>query len=250
MKGTTEFEVMIHDAGPDSKARIKSLLNYMQSAADSHSKNLGTSMSFMAERNLTWVYSRFYAVIEQYPALYDKIRCETWRSELQGDFICREFIIHGDDERIGVRATSTLALIDKKSRKPVSIPELITSKLEHGKERSIDFPSKKIEHIYESDYIYRMKTRYEDIDLNGHMNNASYASLFFESVFEKMEIPMIMKTIDISFRGEILYRDELECGVFAIKDSPGKFYHKLYNRTKDRVCAYAVTEWGDERTGN
>jgi len=221
VKETTEFEVMIHDAGPDSKARVKSLFNYMQSAADRHSKNLGTSLSLMSEQNLTWVYGRFYAVIEQYPQLYDKVHCETWRSELLGDFICREFIIHGDND-ILVRATSSLALIDKNSRKPVPIPEFITSKLKHDKERSIKFSSNNIDHNHEFDYIYTMKTRYEDIDINGHMNNASYASFFFESVFERLEDTMIMRSIDISFKGEILYKDELECGVFSIKDFPGQ----------------------------
>ena len=242
MKETAEFEVMIHDAGPDSKVRVKSLFNFMQSAADRHSKHMGTSLALMSEQNLTWVYGRFYAVIEQYPQLYDKVRCETWRSELLGDFICREFIILGDND-ILVRATSSLALIDKNSRKPVPIPEFITSKLEHDKERSIKFPSNNVEHNNEFDYIYSVKTRYEDIDINGHMNNASYASFFFESVFEHLEDTMIMRSIDISFKGEILYKDELECGVFSIKDFPGKFYHRLYNKTKKRVSAYAITEW-------
>lgn len=248
MKESAEFEVMIHDAGPDSKARVKSIFNYMQSAADRHSRDLGTSVSIMSEKNLTWVYSRFYAVLEHYPKLYDKIRCETWRSVLLGNFICREFLIRRDDGRIGVRATSSLALIDKNSRKSVPIPDIITSKLEYSKGRSIEFSSKTVEHRNEFDYIYTMKTRYEDIDINGHMNNASYASFFFESVFENLSGSMIMKSIDISFRGEILFKDELECGVSADKESPGKFYHRLFNKTKGRVAAYAVTIWVNKLT--
>jgi acyl-ACP thioesterase len=243
MEGTTEFEVMIHDAGPDLKARVKSLFNYMQSAADMHSRDLGTSVSIMAEQNLTWVYSRFYAVIEQYPGLYDKISCETWRSVLLGNYLCREFLINRDNGITGVRATSSLALIDKNSRKPVPIPESIVSKLEYTKGRSIEFPSEIAGNINEFDYIYTMKTRYEDIDINGHMNNASYASVIFESVFENLSMPMIMKSIDISFRGEILFKDELECKVSAVKESPGKFYHRLYNKTKGGMSAYAVTRW-------
>ncbi len=246
MKETTEFEVLIHDAGPDLKAGIKSIFNYMQCAADSHSKNLGTSVSLMAEQNLTWVYSRFYAIVDKYPELYDKIRCETWRSELLGDFICREFLISGDDDIIRVRATSSLALIDKNSRRPVPIPQFITTSLEQNRERSVKFSADNIEHKSEFDYIYTTKTRYDDIDINGHMNNASYASIFFESVMVKSEKPMTMKSIDISFRGEILFKDELECGVSAVKDLPGKFYHRLYNKTKGKVSAYAITEWINE----
>ena len=243
MEETLEFVVQIHEAGPDSKARVKSLFNYMQIAADQHSQSLGTSVSLMSDKNLTWVYSRFYAAVEKYPGLYEKISCRTWRSVVLNGFVCREFLISGSDGEVQVRATSTLALIDKTSRKPVPIPEFITSQLEGGNGRSIDFPTDIIKHKDDFDYIYNIKARYEDIDINGHMNNSSYAGIFFESIFENLKNTMIMKSIDISFRGEIIFGDELECGVASIADSPGKYYHRLFNKTKGRSSANAVTEW-------
>ena len=246
MEETIEYIVQLHEAGPDLKARVKSLFNYMQSSADRHSKSLGTSVSLMSGKNLTWVYSRFYAEVERYPDLYEKIFCRTWRSELLNGLVSREFVIGSVEGGLLVRATSTLALIDKTTRKPVAIPEDITSKLEHGKERSINFSGNVVEHIDEFDYIFDIKARYDDIDINGHMNNASYADIFFESAFENLKNPMIMKSIDILFRGEINYRDELECGIKSLPDVPGRFYHRLLNKTKGRVSAHAKTEWIDK----
>jgi medium-chain acyl-[acyl-carrier-protein] hydrolase len=243
MEETAEFDVQIHEAGPDSKARVKSLFNYMQTSADRHSKSLGTSMSFMSEKNLTWVYSRFYAIIERYPELYEKVYCRTWRSDVLNGLVCREFVILDAESNVLVRATSSLALIDKTSRKPVAIPDSIISKLEHGKGRSIEFSSDNVEHKTDFDYIFNMKARYDDIDVNGHMNNASYAGIFFESLFENLSKPVIMKSIDISFRGEIIYGDELECGVVPISGSPYIYYHRLFNKTQGRISAHAVTEW-------
>jgi len=243
MEETIEFDVQIHEAGPDSKARVKTLFNYMQAAADQHSRSLGTSVSLMSEKNLTWVYSRFYAVVEKYPVLYEKVCCTTWRSVVLKGLVCREFIISGSGGEVLVKATSSLALIDRTSRRPVPIPEFITSQLEDDKGRSINFSTDIVEHKNEFDYIYNVKASYENIDINGHMNNSSYAGIFFESIFEKLKNQMIMKSIDISFRGEIIYGDELECGVAAIAGYPGRYYHKLFNKTKGRVSAYAVTEW-------
>lgn len=243
MEETTEFAVQIHEAGPDLKAGIKQLFNYMQSSADRHSKSLGTSLSLMSENNLTWVYTRFYAIVERYPELYEKVYCQTWRSDLLNGFVCREFIIRSAEGETMVRATSTLALIDKTTRKPVPVPESITSKLEHGKERSINFPADVVEPVEQFDNIFRMKARYDDIDINGHMNNASYADIFFESVFENLKNPMVMKSIDISFRGEISYKDEIECGIKSLQGEPLKFYHRLFNKTRGRVSAHAKTEW-------
>lgn len=243
MEETIEYTVQLHEAGPDLKARVKSLFNYMQSSADRHSKSLGTSVSFMSEKNLTWVYTRFYAVVERYPELYEKIYCKTWRSEAGDGLVSREFIVSSGDGGLLVRATSTLALIDKTTRKSVPIPEDIILKLEHRKDLSINFSGNIVEHVDEFDYIFSMKARYDDIDINGHMNNASYADVFFESAFENMKNPMVMKSIDILFKGEINYRDELECSIKSQPGTPWQFYHRLFNKTKGRVSAHAKTQW-------
>lgn len=121
MGETITYEVQIHEAGPDSKARVKTLFDYMQSAADRHSKSLGTSLSLMSGQNLTWVYTRFYTVVERYPEMYDKVYCKTWRSEVTNGLVSREFILSGENGIVYVKATSSLALIDRTSRKPVPI---------------------------------------------------------------------------------------------------------------------------------
>ena len=246
MKGITEFEVQLHEAGPDSKARVKSIFNYLQTTSDLHSKDLGTSVTLMSGQNLTWVFSRFYAVIDRYPDLYEKIRCQTWRSTVKNGLVSREYIITGNGGETLVRGTSSLALIDRTSRKPVSIPDNITAQLEKEKGQTVDFPSSSIEKRDESDYTYGVKIRFEDIDVNSHMNNASYAGIFFESIFDKYRDRVMMKTIDISFKGEVVYGDELECGVLSLDGSPAKFYHRLFNKTKGRVSAHAITEWVDK----
>lgn len=243
MEDITEFEVQLHEVDQGLKARLKSLFNYMQSSADRHSRKLGTSAALMSEKNLTWVYSRFYTVIESYPDMYNRIFCQTWRSAVINGHVRREFVIRDLQGAVILRATSSLALIDRTVRKPVPIPEFITSTLEHDAAGSMDFPPNNIEQPDEFDYIATMKARYDDIDFNGHMNNSSYAGLFFESIYEKFRDAMTLRSIDISFKGEIVYGDELECSVAPSPDGDGKFYHRLFNKTKGRVSAYAVTAW-------
>ena len=242
MKETSDFVVQIFDAGPDSKVRVKSLFNYMQCSADLHSKSLGTSLTSMGEQNLTWVYSRFYAEIYDYPKIYDKVSCKTWRSRMIDNFVCRDFIINNDKGDLFVKAAASLALIDKTNRKPVAIPESIITQLKYSDEINLEFP-KRINKIDEYDYLYHTKAKYDDIDINGHMNNASYAGIFFESIYEKLKGGAILKSIDIFFKSEINYGDDLECQIASLENSQNLFYHKLFNRTKEKFSAYAVTRW-------
>ena len=243
MGESTDFVVQIYDAGPDSKARIKSLFNYMQCSADLHSRSLGTSLTSMSEQNLTWVYSRFYAIVYDYPKIYDRVCCKTWRSRMIDNFVCRDFIINNDSDKCCIKATASLALINRTSRKPVAIPESVKTQLDYSNEINLEFPQESVDKIDEYDYFYKIKAKYDDIDINGHMNNASYAGIFFESVYEKLKERAILKSIDIFFKGEINYGDDLECRVTSLKKTENLFYHKLFNITKERFSAYAVTQW-------
>ena len=82
-----------------------------------------------------------------------------------------------------------------------------------------------IEKIESYDYIYNIKVRREDIDINKHMNNASYAQIIFESVIDRFENRYELKSMDINFRGEAFAGDMLECMVK--KSDSGIFLHKI-----------------------
>jgi len=243
LAGISEFDVRLYDCGPDGKAGVRTLFNFMQSTADSHSKSLGTSLNLMADRNLTWVYARFYAEIVSYPAMYETVRCETWRSGVTDGMVNREFVMKDSSGGEILRATSSLALIDRSSRKPVEIPDFIRSQFDIVRGRSLHYVIFPLDKPDKNDYIYTLMTRYEDIDINGHMNNASYAQMFFESGYSAIQDTAVLSSIDILFKGEILYNETIKCGSTLINGMHKCFFHTAYNENKGRVSASAVTKW-------
>ncbi|MFA5518658.1 MAG: acyl-ACP thioesterase domain-containing protein [Spirochaetota bacterium] len=240
-RGAREFEVMFYDTGVDSKATVRSLYNYMQAAADEHSRSLGTSLNDFADKNLTWVYSRYYTEIFALPRIYDRIVCETWRSGYTGSFVKREFNISGSNGEKLVAAVASLALIDMKKRKPVEIPDYLKEQLEPAGGEAIAYNFPPIEKIENYDYIYDLKVRHEDIDINRHMNNASYAQILFESIIDRFENSYELKSMDINFKGEAFAGDMLECMVK--KTGSGIFLHKIINRDDKRVILNAKSLW-------
>lgn len=242
-RGSREFEVMFYDTGPDSKATVRSLYNYMQAAADEHSRSLGTSLNDFADKNLTWVYSRYYTEIFALPRIYDKIICETWRSGFTGNFVKREFNISGiNGEKLAV-AVASLALIDMTKRKPVEIPDYIKEQLEPARGEAVAYNFPPIDKIESCDYIYNLKVRHEDIDINKHMNNASYAQILFESVIDRFENRYELKSMDINFRGEAFAGDMLECMVK--KSDSGIFLHKIIAGDEKKIILNAISVWED-----
>jgi medium-chain acyl-[acyl-carrier-protein] hydrolase len=240
LKGSKKFEVMLYDAGPGGAASVRSLFNYMQSAGDSHSRSLGTSLSDFADKNLAWVYSRYYIKILSLPRIYEKLICETWRSGINGNFVLREFSLSGIKGEKLAEAAASLALIDTISRKPVMIPEDIKEQLAIWKESSIKYNFPPIEKISDFDYIYETKVRYEDMDINRHMNNASYAQLVCESVISEFT-SIDLYTLDLNFRGEAFTGDLLACYVKNAGDNI--FLHKICAGEEGRVILTAKSEW-------
>jgi len=241
--GISEFDVRLYDCGPDGKAGIRTLFNFMQSTADNHSKSLGTSLNLMADRNLTWVYARFYTEITSCPAMYETVKCETWRSGITEGMVNREFIMRDSAGGEILRATSSLALIDRGTRKPVEIPGFIREQFDHEKGRALNYVVFPVVKPDKNDYIYTVRTRYEDIDINGHMNNASYAQMFFESGYSAFHEGAILSSIDIIFKGEILYNDIINCGSAVLGSAHKRFLHTAFNENNGRVSAAAVTNW-------
>lgn len=238
--GVSQFSIMMHDVGPDKKARVKSIFNYMQANVDEHSRRQGTSLGDIESLNLSWVYARFYAVIRQYPVLHQKIICSTWRSRLEQYLAYRDFTICDENKNVLVAATASLALINRDTRKPAEINVPSSKLFETHAERSVEYTFGKITDIENYPVTYRTAARYEDIDVNNHMNNAAYAQMFYESFaghVDKTELA----SIDISFRGEVALHDELIC--LSGPSGEGDYRHKILNNTKGNVSALASTKW-------
>lgn len=239
-KEAIEFEVMIHDAGPDKKARLKSMFNFLQDTIDIHARKQGTSVRDIEDLNLSWVYSRFYAEVKRYPELHERIQCRTWRSRLDKYQAYREFSILDSENKPLLLATSSLVLIDNNTRRPVPLNLPSSSLFETIPERAAEFSCSRIPELETYELTFRTHARYEDIDINSHMNNASYAQLFLESL-PSMIGTYEIESIDISFRGEISYLDVITC--LSDRGKEGEYYHKMINETKGIVSALAVTRW-------
>jgi len=239
-EGRIEFEVLIHDAGPDRKARLKSMFNFLQDTVDIHARMHGTSINDIEKLNLSWVYSRFYAEIKRYPGLHEKITCRTWRSKLDRYLAYREFTINDSSGIPILAATSSLALINKETRKPTELKIPSSSLFETIPEKAVEFRFDRLPQPDSYDYSHKSVTRLEDIDVNGHMNNASYAQHFFESVYGRMD-EKELTFIDIAFRGEVSWRDELTC--LASPAGNGIYFHKMVNETRGNTSALAATGW-------
>ncbi|KAJ4953966.1 hypothetical protein NE237_030798 [Protea cynaroides] len=200
------FTIRSYDMGPNRTASIETLMKLLQETALNHIKNMGMmkdglgSTPSMTGKSLIWVLTKMHLVVDHYPSWGDEVQLDNWftPSEKNGQGIywtirdCRT-------NKIIARANSMLVMMNKDTRKLRKMPEEVRREMES---QYIDCPPIQDEDgsrilanfDYNSmDYVRTGLTpRWNDLDVNQHVNNVKYIGLMLESVpisiMEKHEI--------------------------------------------------------------
>ncbi len=177
------------------------LMNELQGMADKHAEILGCGRTYLTANNLAWVVTHYLVDIIEMPTENEELSFITWPSCQDALRATRDFEIHGADGRLMVRATSQWILIDMQRRRPMRLDEHLPKWLINpvrAWERSFDkFPS------FVPEKTHVMKCRFDDIDVNQHINNAVYAVWATESVGYVYRNQHKLSRIELNFKKEI-----------------------------------------------
>lgn len=177
------------------------LMNLLQGLAGKHADMLGFGRNECLEKNIAWVVTHMFVDIVDIPHADEKLIYSTWptipgalRSE-------RDFEVRDDKGNLRIRAISQWVLIDLNTRRPVRISDCFPNW------EGID------EHVWNRDFdkaadfiptkTHAMACRFDDIDVNQHINNAVYTVWATESVGFDYRNTHELRGIDIYFEREI-----------------------------------------------
>lgn len=213
------------------------LMNELQSIADRHAEVLGCGRTYCLENNVGWVVTHYIVDIVELPVEGEELTFTTWPSCQDALRATRDFEIHGSDGRLMVRATSQWILIDLERRRPLPLanhlsPDVVVP------QRAYDRAFEKIPD-FESEKTHIMKCRFDDIDVNQHINNAVYAVWATESVGYVYRNAHKLKKMYINFKKEICPDMPSVCIDVAIDGLVSR--HKI--RTDDTEHAIVVCYW-------
>lgn len=243
--GEKKFEILLHEVNHRGVARLTSLCNFMQAAADFHSRSLGTSMAHLEEKGLTWVYARFRIQMARYPRCYETVSVRTWRSRIERALAFREFELKDQEGSLLAAATSAVALIDKKTRKPVPIPGEMSSQFSELPKSSLAGSFSRIDGSeLKTSPPMNFPVLKQDIDINGHVNNVSYISWLIESLPEEVLEKQYCSFLEIHYRAEAFYGSPVRAEISRIekqKAPAADFYHRLTQG--ESVTTEGLTRW-------
>jgi medium-chain acyl-[acyl-carrier-protein] hydrolase len=241
-----EFPIRYHELDSHGLIRPVTLLNLVQDAGGMHAAQLGVSVRDIRQRGLTWVLSRVHLVVERYLHADDIIHVRTWPSTREGLFSCREFEMRDKNGDLFSRATSSWAVLNLASRRPVRLqdclPEypLTTHRALHDDFASLPhFPGTPDDTFRELPFLVRRS----DQDSNHHVNNTVYTDWALEAVPDDVATRHL-SSLEVSFRAEALYGDSIlsQCVVKRSADA-ATCLHRIVNSRDGRELARLRTRW-------
>lgn len=246
-----EYMVHVYETGPDGKASLWSLFNFMQDIASEHAIQLGFGRDDLLKRNQVWVLSRMFAEIYEIPVWFDRIIVRTWPCGTDKLFAVRNYEIIFPDARKIAAGSSSWLIVDRTTKK-IQRPDGLLTRY-NDEYKSVSPPvrsSLKLNGASESEYeSVAFKVKISDLDVNLHTNNANYIRWITDSYDLNFILSHSPLSAEINYLAESKHDEEI-----VIKTSRGKtgnivFNHSAFRISDSRELCRIKLEWS-EKTRN
>lgn len=202
---TFTWQVRSYECAPDGKVTIANICNYLQEAASINAEHLGFSKTNFDEDdlNITWVMTRMRVKIARRPKWNEELKVFTFPRPARRIVAWRDFILSDAEGNEVGRASTEWMMIDMTTRRPVAIPEFVTTRANHLREPVFAEPLgfKLDATVFDgASAPYAITAAPSDIDLNGHVNNVRYITWLFDAA--KVQPDSV--DFEIAFKGEVL----------------------------------------------
>ena len=200
-KYVKEYNLRTYECDKNGYLRIVSLFNLLQDMADSHATDLGLGMEFCLSKGLAWVGANYHVKINRMPKIHENIKIITWPSEERKLGAIRDFAVYDETDALIMVASSQWILIDFVRKRPVALKE----KLPQYKvinEHSLISAFEKLPDVEKTDTDKTFSVRFDDIDINMHVNNSLYPLWAIETLEYSFRDSYLPEEIEIMFKKE------------------------------------------------
>ena len=212
---TRDFYLRASDFDRYDKITPRAILELFQDVAGNHAENMGIGFDSLIKNNLIWVIVRTKFTILKPLKRYSTVTVKTWPLKPQRFIFRREYLIIDDSGDIAVRGTADWMIIDSNTRSLTSANAVYPENAVYIEELALDEKLKKIKEIDGETSTLNVISGYNDIDLNGHVNNTKYADFAINAINpQNKEIV----SFQIDYLKEVLNGEEIKLTAVSSDD--------------------------------
>ena len=233
-----EFNIRYSEMDYHKVLKPSAMLNFLQDLATFAADEGGFGYNETVVHNLGWFLLKYHMEFEDYPKNLENLLIKTEARGYNKLFASRDFELYNTESKALIgRVISQWALVNMSDKSMASPAECFPFMYKVEK-REDDLSFEKIHPLERVDYSEEFKVRYDDIDVNQHVNNMNYIVWAFEALpleFRKNYKP---KTIDMIYKKDIAYGNSV---VSKLKIENETTHHLLVNKeTEEQLCIVDV----------
>ncbi|MBR2526115.1 hypothetical protein IKE67_06575 [bacterium] len=230
-------EIFVRYSEMDYHKMLKpsAFLNFLQDVATVAADKAHFGYNEVYPKNLGWFLLKYHMEFNNYPQNIENLLIKTEARGYNKLFAHRDFDIYNNEnkELIG-RVISYWTLVNLADKSMHSPGEIFPDRFPKVEKREDDLSFLKVHPLERIDYSQEFKVRFDDIDVNKHVNNMNYIVWAFEALPKEFRDTYKLKVLDMVYKKEIQYGNTVLSEV-QIDENIIKISVKNKN-TDDELC--------------
>lgn len=235
------YTVRNYELGPHQAAHVRTLMYYLGEAADSHFQSLGFSIHDLLKKGLLWVLVGYRLEITRYPMAGETVTVNTWYPGRQERFYLRDFEVLAADGEAVAAATTSWALIDAATRRPVEREEGLPE-IQVLDKRAVESGIQHLPPVDSPDSSNAFTVGAGCLDMYRHVNHVFYIQWALDSVLPGIERGALPWSIEAVFKAEALAGDRLTVSLQPGKGE-GTWLHSIVREQDGKEVTRLRTKW-------
>lgn len=236
-----KYPIKYYETDFNRVLKPSALMNFLQDMATENAEMLGFGPTFVFEKNYAWFLIKYHMEFDDYPCALDDLVVKTEPRGITKIIANRDFELYSPDgKRLG-RVQSNWMLIDLNTKNVLPLAKTVTFMKTFDK-RDDDMQFQKIKPLDRIDFEKTFEIRYDDIDVNQHVNNANYIVWAFEILPYEFKANHKLKTLDIAYKKEIAYGNNV-ISQAEFSQETNTTTHVLKNVTTGEELCFVSAVW-------
>ncbi len=216
------------------------LLNFLQDMASANAEQLDFGYSAIVKKNLAWFLLKYRLEFSEYPQNLYNLTLTTEPRGYNRLFAYRDFGLYDGEKQLG-KVSSIWSLVDLDNKKLANIQTALDSPaMKPYEKREDDLIFDKIPAIENPNIEKKFEIRFDDLDVNRHVNNCNYIIWAFEPLSFDFRSTKRLKTLDIAYKKEVKYGDEILSQIQIVNNTT---IHNIKNLTTGEDLCSMKAEW-------
>ncbi|MDD3236742.1 MAG: thioesterase [Candidatus Gastranaerophilales bacterium] len=234
-----DYEIKFYEVDYKNKLKESVLLNFLQDIAAVHAEMLGFGYSFIAPKCLGWFLLKYHLKIYNWPQNIEKITIKTWPKKIQKLSCLRDFEIYAPNGDKIALVSSSWVLTDFNTRKIV-VPSKVLNEFPYLEKDVFQTNFAKIPEVQKIDFEKTYDVRYDDIDINQHVNNANYLTWALEVLGFEFRANHTISELEINYKKELKYGNQVLSIAEYIEDDKTTLHTLKNKNTGDIICSLRI----------